>query len=37
MRDFMRSFIDIEKLVNTFENIPKYKDDSFLPDFNFKE
>jgi hypothetical protein len=36
MRDFMNSFIDVEKLVDTFENIPKYKDDSNLQNFEFK-
>lgn len=37
MRDFMNSFIDVEKLVDTFENIPRYKDDSSFDDFEFKK
>jgi hypothetical protein len=36
LKDLSRTFIDIEKLVDTFEEIPKYKDDSNLPDFNYK-
>lgn len=37
IRDFMSSFIDVEKLVETFESIPKYKDDTDLPDFKFEK
>jgi len=36
MRDILSNFINIEKLIDTFENIPKQKDDSRLPDFEFK-
>ena len=37
MRDITRWFIDIEKLVDVFESIPKYKDTSNLPGFTFKK
>jgi ABC-type multidrug transport system fused ATPase/permease subunit len=35
MRDILSNFINIEKLIDTFEKIPKQKDDSLLPNFNF--
>jgi hypothetical protein len=35
MRDVLKEFINIEKLLEIFEIIPKYKDDSHLPDFHF--
>ena len=37
MRDIIKNFIDIEKLVDVFEMIPTYKDDSNLPDFKFNK
>ena len=37
MRDILDNFINVEKLVDVFETIPKYKDDSNLPDFEFKK
>ena len=35
MRDVLKEFINIEKLLEIFEIIPKYKDYSHLPDFHF--
>ncbi|MDR0771983.1 MAG: hypothetical protein LBF15_02830 [Candidatus Peribacteria bacterium] len=29
-------FVDVERLVDIFEEIPKYKDDSKLPNFQYK-
>ncbi|MDR2640238.1 MAG: hypothetical protein LBC61_02695 [Candidatus Peribacteria bacterium] len=36
MKDITLKFVDVEKLVDVFEEIPKYKDDSKLPDFMYK-
>ncbi len=37
MRDILKYFIDIEKLIEIFEIIPRYKDDSNLPDLIYKK
>lgn len=37
MRDISRNFIDVEKLVDVFETIPKYKDTSNYEDFIYNK
>jgi hypothetical protein len=37
MRDVILNFIDVEKMVDIFETIPTYKDDSNLPDFKYNK
>lgn len=37
LRDIARNFIDVEKLVEIFETIPRYKDSSNFPEFVYKK
>lgn len=37
MRDIASSFTEVEKLIDIYENIPTYKNDSNLPDFEYKK